>query len=762
MSRFLFLFNLLVWTMQPLIGQTILRHFEPANATYPYPTVYKQYVSRFDLNQSIQLESIRIKCSGPAGASAQVTLLGHEAGTSFPQVEQPIIAPIAAIKQTGEDEWITVKIPRVIEFSGNQFFVVIQDLSGGFKLYADVATREAGCSSSNGGDFYYAWLKTSSDQWTIATRKSFAVEVVGQSSSIPKPYFEEKTVEMGLDPNLSNASMAVADINNDHYPDILVAGRLFMNQNGKTFEQDTTSYSSPGAARANALVDIDNDGDLDIILLDVGATSYIAENTGNGFTNHEVTLPDLNSINSASFADLNKDGFPDLFVSQLWGTYPVPKPNYLFRNNGDFTFTDITTSIYPNHQGEFNYSNNTACDPDQPATWTPNQNKNRRSRGSRFVDFDQDGDLDLYVVNYFLEQDELYVNDGTGNFSDVCAAKNIDRNQTGSNHGTGVDWADFDADGDMDLLLAQFAHPAYAKQYDHRATTVYVNDKGNFTDLNAANQLVDAPSGIEFEETYAGAAWGDFNNDGYDDFLNTVYYGCRYVKMFQNKGDRTFSNVTHSAGFSGINTGQDAVWADVNLDGKLDLLTGEGNRIRLWMNQTETTGNFLRLNLKPTSGNTKAIGGTVLVEYDGHKKMLDVVCGQGQRMQKTYTLHVGIGNANWADKVTVTWPDQSQDVHTNLNANQAYTFHQGTVIQNQRTNQILSLQPNPSHQSTVVTVQTISAGVKMQVVNTIGQLIEEVELSQAGRHDVELNNPSYRPGIYFIRLDGDQVQLYVL
>ena len=152
----------------------------------------------------------------------------------------------------------------------------------------------------------------------------------------------------------------------------------------------------------------------------------------------------------------------------------------------------------------------------------------------------------------------------------------------------------------------------------------------------------------------------------------------------------------------------------------------------------------------------------MLVEYDGHKKMLDVVCGQGQRMQKTYTLHVGIGNANWADKVTVTWPDQSQDVHTNLNANQAYTFHQGTVIQNQRTNQILSLQPNPSHQSTVVTVQTISAGVKMQVVNTIGQLIEEVELSQAGRHDVELNNPSYRPGIYFIRLDGDQVQLYVL
>lgn len=288
----------------------------------------------------------------------------------------------------------------------------------------------------------------------------FMVDVrVEAISNLSKVSYEEQTEALGFPLNLSSRSMAWADYDGDGYLDLLVRGNLFRNINGDTFVNMTQDLGLFGNARANAFVDMNNDGLMDIILFHTENHLYL--NNGDGsFTHSKLDIPEFPSISSFSFADLNKDGYPDLFVGQLWGAYPVPLPNYLLFNNANLGFTDESKRIYKDYDGVNNYPHNIECDPSNSATFLSGGNRNRRSRGSQFVDFDNDGDLDLYITNYFLERDELYENDGDGSFTSVIEKTIIDINAGGgSNHGTGVDWADYDNDGDMDLLLPQFAHP---------------------------------------------------------------------------------------------------------------------------------------------------------------------------------------------------------------------------------------------------------------------------------------------------------------
>src|ERR1017187_5418252 len=128
-------------------------------------------------------------------------------------------------------------------------------------------------------------------------------------------------------------------------------------------------------------------------------------------------------------------------------------PTYLFTNDHHLGFTNVTTLLYPpGGDTLLRY----AC---------------------MFTDYDNDGKPDLYVSNYYLERDELWHNNGDGTFTNVIADKGIDLNsQGGSGHGTGVDWADYDNDGDLDLLLPMLAHPQYMQLYDHQSTTIYRND----------------------------------------------------------------------------------------------------------------------------------------------------------------------------------------------------------------------------------------------------------------------------------------------
>lgn len=658
-----------------------LRHYDPVFSDNTAPGGYDLYVSRFELPAPGYLKEVMVTLTGYTTGTVKMHLYGHEGGTSFPQLLNDLTPPIIIHKNQLGVQQIYVDLPGPVWFDNNQFFIAFSDFGFGVRLVSTTEAPVASCSSSSGGDYYYQFM-FNSGSWYLGNKKSFKVDAIMDYPDLSSALiFQDVTASAGINTTLSNNSIATVDYDEDGYVDILVNGKLYGNLGNGQFMDKTQTAGLRGNPAANAFLDMDNDNDLDILFLDANDSSFIFLNDGNGYfvETYLPSLPVFKAIHSFSMADINLDNFPDFFVCQLWSTYPEPEPNYLFLNDSGLAFIDTTKMIYPDYDGTYNYPY---------ASWIPASyvyEKNRNSRGSSWVDFDNDGDLDLFVTNYFLQQDEFYRNNGNGTFSDICVSKGIDHNPNGgSNHGTGVDWYDYDNDGDFDLLLPQFAHPGYLVAYDHRGTTIYRNQgppSYSFFDTHGSSANADGDQGIEFEETHAGACWGDFNNDGLADFYISTYYGCRFVDVYIQHPDHTFSLKTFDYGIQNIVSGNDAVCFDYNRDGRLDLAAGDGDKIRIFENTDPDAGNSIFVMAHATSTNKYAIGAKVKIFVDGQVFTQEVNAGRGQKMQRPFTLHFGLGNHIQVDSAQVFWPGNlAPDTFTGLIVNNVNVLTEGGLV----------------------------------------------------------------------------------
>ena len=694
-----------------------LRHYTPGAPSIYFQT-YPVQIARFMLPQPGNILSLRVTLGGsnPAG-SAVLHLYGHEGGNIIPELKLDLTAPITLQKTVAGDEMILVTLPASVHLDNNQFFVWIDNFLNGANLASDNVVYPPFClAGSSGGDFYYEYLETSSGTLTFKTN-AFKIDVIIDYETPPSPsYFEDYTTASGiLSDAYSNRGASVGDFNNDGWDDLIRRNLLYKNDHGD-FIDITASAGISGNPYASAFADMNNDGLLDIIYVLIDSIIIYRNNGDETFTPFTAATSSANlgydGTQTFSVADINNDKYPDLFIGRLWKTYPTPLPNYLYLNNQDFTLTDITTTLYP----------------------TQNQNL-RRTRASQFVDYNDDGLVDLYVTNYYLERDEFWQNNGNLNFTNIIAAKGIDSNATGSNHGTGVSWADYDNDGDMDLLLPQFAHPAYAVLYDHRGTTIYQSSgppNYNFTDLIGTPSLDDD---IEFEETHAGAVFGDVNNDGLLDFYITNFYNCRYSDLYIQKPDHRFELKTqYYLPTQYYNTGEDALMFDFNNDGKLDLITGQFNKyFTIFKNNFPANNNYLKLLLRSTSGNTYSLGGRAIVYSGGQQLTREVYTGRGARMGDPYTLHFGLGALSSIDSVIVKWPVSSPVYETfkGLEVNRAYTLFEGgqVVITGKDEKRILhsfKVYPNPAaDQFTVSGYLDEESNIELTIRNITGTEISE-------------------------------------
>jgi len=596
--------------------------------------------------------------------TANMYIAGQEAGSSVPEVVGSTLKVLWGQNGKSFNASPSTAMANSVDINdiyidGNQFFVGFTQISPGMFFASDQTAQTPWCTSQDGGTYKYQALFVNDGQqagWALGDN-AFAIDViVDYPTKTPSYHFRDITEEYDLPTNLNPGTIAFADINDDGYQDLLVRGKLYENKGGQFFEEITSKAGLYGTPAANIFVDNDNDGDMDIIFLNqgVGTKSILFYNNGDGtFGEKELNIPELHAVSCYSIADVNGDFYPDLFIGQLWKTYPEPLPNYFFLNDKNNNFTNNTTILYPQYDGTWNYPNE---------QWDPANmivNRNRNSRGSQFVDFDNDGDLDLFVTNYFLQWDEFYKNNGDGSFTDIINQKNIDVNTTGHNHGTGVDWYDYDNDGDMDLLLSQFAHPRFIKDYDHRPLTIYKNNGSpnfTFTDTYDATNFT-STIGLGYEETYAGAAWGDANNDGLADLITTTFYGCRFIDFYQQNNDHTFGNKTFEYGLEGIVTGEDACWVDFDNDGKLDLAMSNNRQFRLFKNFYDLTYDWLQVDLKGKPGQeSNIIGARVRVNTNNGVFTQEVSLGRGQKMQKPFRLHFGLGRLAEISKVEVRWP----------------------------------------------------------------------------------------------------------
>ncbi len=541
--------------------------------------------------------------------------------------------------------------------------------------------------------------------------------------------------------------------------------------------------------------DYDNDGWVDLYAIrgDIGP-NLLFRNTHDGRFEEVGAAAGVavdGAIESgALFADFDGDGWLDLFVGGMEDT-----PNLLFRNAGDGTFVDATAA----------------------SGLVMNLDTFSATAG----DYDRDGDLDLFLAHWDvpMQNSHLWMNDGAGSFVCVDAAAGLHNLGNGTRDFTFTgNFADIDADGWPDLLVAG----------DFGTSRVFMNSRdGTFRD---------ATTSVISDENGMGAAIGDYDNDGdFDWFVSSIWedslrsgdaWGITGNRMYRNRGDGSFEDVTDETGVRRGFWGWGSVFADFNNDGHLDLyhvngypfeddfflndparlfvsdgdgrfdersaelgadLTGQGRGVVcfdfdrdgdldifvanhfqapvLLRNDGGNAQSYLSLLLRGTQPNTQAIGARVRVEAGGSAQLREVGAGSNYLSQNPADIHVGLGVASRADRVTIAWPDGTVTVLENIAVNQRLVVDQpgpgvGTPPPDRRALRILGSQPNPFAGETVVHFDAAgSTDVTTTVYDVAGRRIRRLGASDSGTVRWDGRNDSgarVASGIYLLRVESSR------
>ncbi|MBN1436101.1 MAG: CRTAC1 family protein [Sedimentisphaerales bacterium] len=402
---------------------------------------------------------------------------------------------------------------------------------------------------------------------------------------------------------------AWGDFDDDGWVDILAGGALWVNDEGRGF----TRLVSCGDG---VMGDYDNDGYLDVFCY---GSRRLWRNVG-GVELEEQELGDLlpEVSRGASWGDHDGDGDLDLYV----GGYEVWP---------DEEYADV---MLENYGGSFGIR------------WE--QELILRARGITSCDFDADGDIDIYVSNYRLLPNLLWVNDGTGVFWEEGADYGVagDGDYDAYGHTIGSAWGDFDNDGDIDLFVGNFSHPA-----DYQDRPKFYRNMGE--DNGWRFEDVSYRAGLMWQESYASPALGDYDNDGdLDLYFTTVYEGDHAV-LYRNDGRWRFRNVTEEVGLAEMGATYQAAWADFDNDGDLDLATAG----RLWVNEGNDN-HWLKVRLAGDGEtvNRWAIGAQVRIELGDDTLTREVEAGTGEGNQNDLTLHFGLGDWDEDVDLEILWP----------------------------------------------------------------------------------------------------------
>ncbi len=460
--------------------------------------------------------------------------------------------------------------------------------------------------------------------------------------------FENVTTETGLDMSLYATGAAVGDYDNDGDVDVFLAAlgsnRLLRN-NGGRFEDVTASANVAGGdsewSTSSAFVDYENDGDLDLFVC-----NYIRWSREIDF---EVDYK-LVGVGRAYGPPMN-----------FAGTFP-----YLYRNNGDGTFTDVSADA--------------GVQVKNPATGAAMA----KSLGVAPVDADRDGWMDLLVSNDTVANFYFH-NNGDGTFSEdavvVGLAYDRDGNATGA---MGIDTGQHRNDGDLGVAIGNFAN---------EMTSLYVSQgrRSLFAD-EAIVEGIGAPSRLMLS---FGLFLFDYDLDRRLDLLqanghleeeiNIVQPSQNYeqpAQLFWNCGPgrrRCFVPVdpTSTADFAEPMVGRGATYADIDNDGDLDVLfTQVGRRPILFRNDFDAGHHWIRLKLIGVTCNRDAIGAWIETEVEGDHIARQVMPTRSYLSQVELPVTIGLGESAVPVSITISWPGGGEQTVENLAVDRTHVIRQ--------------------------------------------------------------------------------------
>lgn len=509
--------------------------------------------------------------------------------------------------------------------------------------YSSVATFNVTAGTPYTIAFDNRWLNT-------ANNNGFTFQLIEAPFVVPTPQRITYTTQNISTVN-STYNLCVVDMNGDRKDDIAGVSannlRIHYQGAGGTF----TNADFPITGTSNmptwslAAGDYNKDGYNDLILGGQNAvTFWRSNNTGTAYTN--ISYPQYVFSQRTNFVDFNNDGNLDAFVCH------DVDPNVYYMNNGSGDLTFFQSGV-------------------TPGATTIGIHLEGGNYGSIFVDYDNDGDQDLFIAKCrggsgTAKFNEMHRNNGNGTFTDVSVAANLyDPIQTWS-----AAWADYDNDGDFDTVVGASAMTDGTHKYMRN------NGDGTFTNSTAGSGWdTNASTSIEHIAH-------DFDNDGFVDVLGGGN------KIMFNMGDGTFA----SSSYSNIAVGG---IGDLNNDGFLDFLNG--NTIRY---AVPNTNNWLKLSLQGIASNSYGIGARVEIYGDWGKQIRDVRSGDGFKYMSSLNVHFGIGQATAINQVVIRWPSGIVDTYNNVSGNQTLAVVEGiTLAVNSYNNGVFSIYPNPAKNS---------------------------------------------------------------
>jgi len=569
-----------------------------------------------------------------------------------------------------------------IGYTGGNGLVLASAFKGFFEGVGGVATETFKFVNTRDSSVTIAWEVVTGSEFSITTNTGVNIEP-----------FETKDIDITYTPDDVSDDSDQLNITSSDFEGgttVLIPLEGTVTQfadvsEAAGFQQTDLNNGTSGSSWA----DVDNDGDMDLFLPNQWTNNNLYINDGDGTFTEVTSDPVVDEItsysNGSSWADYDDDDDMDLFVTTVWGDNNV---NYLYTNDGDGTFTKVTSGDIVNTQ--------------------------HMSWGGVWGDYDNDNDLDIIVAAHENNMHEIvYINDGDGTFT-TFAGNNINQDNYGSKN---VNWIDYDNDDDFDIFICNRGdkntllrnngdgthtkisdntlvnNPASSSSsswgdYDNdldldlfvgntSPNKLYTNNgDGTFTSVSNGQVVTD------YHYTH-GSNWGDIDNDGDLDILVLSKYQDETAinLIYSNNGDGTFTReFATGAERSGGTSGS---FCDYDQDGDLDLMLAQESKSHFLKNNYAGSNNWLVIRLNGSTSNTTGIGARVKVKatINGQEvwQMREINGNSGLNAMNSQEAHFGLGNATDAEMILVEWPSGANSVVLNENPNQYITINEADI-----------------------------------------------------------------------------------